>query len=79
MGRAAREAIDMCLRFPFGIRDELSAVTRAQQFLRDAAILRNNQGGAFSFPDVPRRLGLRRINPDMNEADNQCVPIAVVS
>src|SRR5436309_5572570 len=52
--RAPHVALDVCLGFPFRIGDELTAVARPQQFLRDAALLRNHQGGAFGFPDALR-------------------------
>jgi hypothetical protein len=34
-------------------------------------LLRNHQGGAFSLPDALRGLGLRRIDLDMNEANDR--------
>src|SRR6266513_3187656 len=71
VGRAVRVALDVCLRLPFGIGDELATLARAQQFLGDAALLRNHQGGAFSLPDALRGLGLRRIDLDVNEADDR--------
>jgi hypothetical protein len=40
-------------------------------FLGDAALLRNHQGGAFSLSDPLGGLGLRRINLDVNEADDR--------
>src|SRR5262249_4217118 len=61
----------VCLCLPFGIRDELAALASAQQLLRDAALLRDHEGGAFSLPDALSGLGLRRINLDVNEADDR--------
>src|SRR6516164_1616949 len=70
VGCAVSIALDVCLRLPFGVRNELAAFSRAQQLLGDAALLRNHQGGAFSLPDALRGLGLRRIDLDMNEAND---------
>src|SRR5262249_26440729 len=67
LGRAVRITLDVCLRLPFGIGDELAARARAQQLFGDAALLRNHQGGTFSLPDALRGLALRRIDLDMNE------------
>src|SRR5262249_7881149 len=64
-------AFDVCLRLPLGIRDELAALARTQQLLGDAALLRNHQGGTFSLPDPLGGLGLRRIDLDVNEADDR--------
>src|SRR6266446_2796379 len=71
VGRAVGVALNVCLCLPFGIGDELAALASAQQLLRDAALLRDHEGGAFSLPDALGGLGLRRINLDVNEADDR--------
>src|SRR6516164_3050850 len=71
MRRTVHVAFDVRLSLPFGIGEDRAALPRSQQLLGNAPLLRDHQCRAFRFPDTLGSLGLRRIDLDMNEADDR--------